>query len=142
MLSILCLLPDALSICAAAPATRRSAGGNRRVPEALKDMVSRCWDADYDKRPEMTEVIAILQKVRCMLGPRCWDSWDLLGFWCVCRVLLALLRLLLQRWLWRRRAHAAADSFRRACDCLPRVRAIMRPAGAGGAAHGGFHCNS
>lgn len=44
----------------------RSGNGNRRVPEALKEMVSRCWDADYDKRPEMTEVIAILQKVRAM----------------------------------------------------------------------------
>lgn len=29
---------------------------HRRVPDALKDLVGRCWDANYDKRPEMTEV--------------------------------------------------------------------------------------
>ncbi|WIA42498.1 hypothetical protein OEZ86_008486 [Tetradesmus obliquus] len=36
---------------------------HRRVPDALKDLVGRCWDADYDKRPEMTEVIEELQRV-------------------------------------------------------------------------------
>jgi hypothetical protein len=32
------------------------------VPDSLKALVSRCWDADYDQRPEMTDVIAELQK--------------------------------------------------------------------------------
>lgn len=35
---------------------------HRKVPDSLKALVSRCWDADYDARPEMTEVIAELQK--------------------------------------------------------------------------------
>lgn len=33
------------------------------MPEALKELVSRCWDADYDKRPEMIEVIEEMQKI-------------------------------------------------------------------------------
>eukprot|EP00879_Flechtneria_rotunda_P018122 GHRR01019004.1.p1 GENE.GHRR01019004.1~~GHRR01019004.1.p1 ORF type:complete len:502 (+),score=132.95 GHRR01019004.1:177-1682(+) len=36
---------------------------HRKVPEALQRLVSRCWDADLDKRPDMTEVIEELQKV-------------------------------------------------------------------------------
>lgn len=36
---------------------------HRKVPDALKELVQRCWDADYDKRPEMTEVIEKLQRV-------------------------------------------------------------------------------
>lgn len=31
--------------------------------------MTRCWDADYDQRPEMTEVIAELQKVLSELPP-------------------------------------------------------------------------
>ncbi|KAF6260215.1 protein kinase [Scenedesmus sp. NREL 46B-D3] len=42
---------------------------HRRVPDALKELVGRCWDADYDKRPEMTEVIQELQRVFKELPP-------------------------------------------------------------------------
>jgi hypothetical protein len=39
------------------------------VPDALQALVSRCWDQDYDSRPEMTEVIAELQQVLAQLPP-------------------------------------------------------------------------
>lgn len=39
------------------------------MPDRLKALVARCWDADYDKRPEMTEVIAELQSVMATLPP-------------------------------------------------------------------------
>jgi len=39
----------------------------RKVPDALKQLVERCWDADYDKRPEMTEVIEELKKTLAQL---------------------------------------------------------------------------
>jgi hypothetical protein len=42
---------------------------SRKIPDALKALVGRCWDADYDKRPEMTEVIAELQQVLAVLPP-------------------------------------------------------------------------
>eukprot|EP00775_Hariotina_reticulata_P001428 gene1428-1769_t len=40
---------------------------NRKVPDVLKQLVERCWDPDYDKRPEMTAVIQELQKVLAQL---------------------------------------------------------------------------
>jgi len=39
----------------------------RKVPDALKQLVERCWDPDYDKRPEMTEVIQDLKKIMAQL---------------------------------------------------------------------------
>ncbi|KAF8063844.1 TRN1 [Scenedesmus sp. PABB004] len=42
---------------------------HERVPDALRELVARCWDADYDMRPEMTQVITELQAVLRTLPP-------------------------------------------------------------------------
>jgi hypothetical protein len=42
---------------------------HRKVPDALKSLVSRCWDPDYDQRPEMTDVIVQLQQVLATMPP-------------------------------------------------------------------------
>jgi len=33
------------------------------VPQALRELVQRCWDQNYELRPEMTEVITVLESV-------------------------------------------------------------------------------
>jgi serine/threonine protein kinase len=35
----------------------------QEVPQEVKDLIARCWDAKYDTRPEMTEVITALEAV-------------------------------------------------------------------------------
>eukprot|EP00878_Enallax_costatus_P021095 GHUV01022324.1.p1 GENE.GHUV01022324.1~~GHUV01022324.1.p1 ORF type:complete len:161 (-),score=27.33 GHUV01022324.1:1510-1992(-) len=40
-----------------------------KIPDALKELVCRCWDADYDKRPEMTDVIEQLQDILQKMPP-------------------------------------------------------------------------
>jgi hypothetical protein len=45
------------------PKWGESHGIKRRIPGAVKDLVERCWAADYDSRPEFTEVIAALEAV-------------------------------------------------------------------------------
>jgi serine/threonine protein kinase len=33
------------------------------VPQALRELVQRCWDQNYELRPEMTEVITVLESI-------------------------------------------------------------------------------
>lgn len=51
------------------PSVGHACRQHRQVPDALKSLVARCWDADYDQRPEMTDVIAELQKVLASMPP-------------------------------------------------------------------------
>eukprot|EP00877_Chromochloris_zofingiensis_P001047 jgi/Chrzof1/10943/Cz05g18050.t1 len=36
---------------------------SKKVPDRLKQLVERCWSANYDLRPEFTEVVAELEQV-------------------------------------------------------------------------------
>lgn len=43
---------------------------NEEIPARLRDLVIRCWDADYDKRPNFDEVCDILEEESKMLGSK------------------------------------------------------------------------
>jgi serine/threonine protein kinase len=38
----------------------------KEVPELLRDLIARCWDADPENRPPFDEIVTILD---------CWDEW-------------------------------------------------------------------
>ncbi|KAF0914646.1 hypothetical protein E2562_031111 [Oryza meyeriana var. granulata] len=40
----------------------------RCCPKALSDIMTRCWDANPDNRPEMSEVVALLEKIDTSRG--------------------------------------------------------------------------
>jgi serine/threonine protein kinase len=44
------------------------------VPQDVKDLIARCWDAKYEMRPEMTEVITALEAVLEKLPPEARGS--------------------------------------------------------------------
>ena len=40
----------------------------RCCPRALADIMARCWDGNPDKRPEMSEVVAQLERIGTASG--------------------------------------------------------------------------
>jgi len=43
---------------------------NEEIPAPLKQLVERCWDMDYDKRPNFDEICDILEAEARKLGGR------------------------------------------------------------------------
>ena len=35
----------------------------RSCPKSIADLMQRCWDADPNKRPEMEEVVSMLEEI-------------------------------------------------------------------------------